>query len=292
MATCFEIELLISRSMDEPLTDAEQATMQAHLAACPACCALRDDFLTMHDCLETFAVEPPPSLHEKLLHQLDEAVLVPIRPRKQRLRHFATAAASLAVLISAVVLGPKLLPTQTTPNQDNYALSVQSPSEQTDQAETVDLPEGAAVMTPEDGSASPETAQNESAKNQTQPPAKQDSSPPAAQAPQNQPQPDAGVPRSVPASEPPPDPMPFAISGNQASTLITQADAEALLFDHCSQLGMANFTLRFSHVSSDGLSFYFLCTYPDGQEKTFCVSASDGAIAEVSTTDEHVSTSN
>ncbi len=305
MASCFEFELLISRSMDEPLSDIEQATLQTHISTCPTCRALREDLLSMHACLEGLSVEPPPLLHENLLRALDQPPVVTFQTRKQRLRYVTTAVASLAVLISAVILGPKLLPVQTDTGNDSYSLSTPSGVEPATLPQTADQPDEAPVTTPESNpqqetDTAPNTMQpgshkgnanqieknnapDQNAKNNTQ----------TADNPQTENQQDP-LPRGVSDREPPAEtPTPFAISDDPANGLSrTQDEAETLLFAYCTNLGLTDFTLVFSHVSADGLFFYFTCDLSDGQKKVYCISSATGSIVEASTPDEQPASGN
>lgn len=68
--TCAELELLLCDYIDGALRPEQRAEVEAHLAVCAACAELHRDSTGVLGFLErTAAVEPPPSLVTRILHQ-------------------------------------------------------------------------------------------------------------------------------------------------------------------------------------------------------------------------------
>ncbi|MBV6432040.1 MAG: hypothetical protein IANPNBLG_02176 [Bryobacteraceae bacterium] len=68
--TCAEIELLLCDYIDGALRPEQRAEVEAHLAVCAACAELHRDSTGVLGFLErAAAVEPPPSLVTRILHQ-------------------------------------------------------------------------------------------------------------------------------------------------------------------------------------------------------------------------------
>ncbi|MCC6364055.1 MAG: zf-HC2 domain-containing protein [Bryobacterales bacterium] len=68
--TCTELELLLCDYIDGTLRPEERAEAEAHLAGCAACTELHRDSSGVLGFLERIpAVEPPPSLVTRILHQ-------------------------------------------------------------------------------------------------------------------------------------------------------------------------------------------------------------------------------
>ena len=63
-------EQLCSNSIDGTLTDAEREKLEAHLAECPSCAALKQDLERMQ-ALFAEEVEPPAGLHENIMQRLE-----------------------------------------------------------------------------------------------------------------------------------------------------------------------------------------------------------------------------
>lgn len=103
-------EQLCSNSIDGTLTDAEREKLEAHLAECPSCAALKQDLERMQ-ALFAEEVEPPAGLHENIMQRLEqESKLKVVQPEKP-VRHMPviTMVAAAAVVV-LVVLGGGLMP--------------------------------------------------------------------------------------------------------------------------------------------------------------------------------------
>ena len=107
-------EQLCSNSLDGTLTDSEREKLEAHLAECPSCAALKDDLERMR-ALFSEEIEPPASLHEGIMQRLEqESKLKVVRPEKpaRRMPVFTMVAAAAVVVL--VVLGGGLMPMFST----------------------------------------------------------------------------------------------------------------------------------------------------------------------------------
>ena len=75
-------EQLCSNSIDGTLTDSEREKLEAHLAECPSCAALKRDLEQMQALLSE-EVEPPAGLHESIMQRLEqESKLQVVQPEK------------------------------------------------------------------------------------------------------------------------------------------------------------------------------------------------------------------
>ena len=75
-------EQLCSNSLDGTLTDSESEKLEAHLAECPSCAALREDMEQMR-ALFAEEAEPPEGLHESIMQRLEqESKLKVVQPEK------------------------------------------------------------------------------------------------------------------------------------------------------------------------------------------------------------------
>lgn len=107
-------EQLVSNSLDGTLTDSEREKLEAHLAECPSCAALKQDLEQMR---ALFAEEAdlPEGLHESIMQQLEqENKLRVVQPEKpaRRMPVFTMVAAAAVVVL--VVLGGGLMPAFST----------------------------------------------------------------------------------------------------------------------------------------------------------------------------------
>jgi hypothetical protein len=90
---CDQARSLVSLSLDDELSELEQALLDAHLGACAACAAFSVDVLAA-----TAQLRAAP------LVRLEEPIALPAAPRRGYLRNLQTGAAG-AVAAAAVVAG-------------------------------------------------------------------------------------------------------------------------------------------------------------------------------------------
>lgn len=107
-------EQLVSSSLDGTLTDSEREKLEAHLAECPSCAALKHDLEQMR---ALFAVEAelPAGLHDDIMRRVgQEQRLHVVQPEKpvRRMPVFTMVAAAAVVVL--VVLGGGLMPAFST----------------------------------------------------------------------------------------------------------------------------------------------------------------------------------
>lgn len=98
-------EQLCSNSVDGTLTDSEREKLEAHLAECPSCAALKRDLEEMR-ALFACEEEPPATLHDSIMQRVREEekkrFVQPVKPMR-RLPVLSMVAAAAAVVL--VVLG-------------------------------------------------------------------------------------------------------------------------------------------------------------------------------------------
>lgn len=119
-------EQLCSNSIDGTLTDSEREKLEAHLAECPSCAALKEDLEQMR-ALFAEEAEPPAGLHESIMQRLEqESKLKVVQPEKpvRRMPVFTMVAAAAAVVL--VVLGGGLMPMFSTVSGGSTAASTAS----------------------------------------------------------------------------------------------------------------------------------------------------------------------
>ena len=103
-------EQLCSNSIDGTLTDSEREKLEAHLAECPSCAALKRDLEQMQAMLSE-EVEPPAGLHESIMQRLEqENKLQVVQPEKPVRRMPVVTMLAAAAAVVLVVLGGGLMP--------------------------------------------------------------------------------------------------------------------------------------------------------------------------------------
>ena len=103
-------EQLCSNSIDGTLTDSEREKLEAHLAECPSCAALKRDLEQMQALLSE-EVEPPAGLHESIMQRLEqENKLQVVQPEKPVRRMPVVTMVAAAAAVVLVVLGGGLMP--------------------------------------------------------------------------------------------------------------------------------------------------------------------------------------
>ena len=103
-------EQLCSNSLDGTLTDAEREKLEAHLAECPSCAALKEDLEWMRAAFAAEA-EPPAGLHEGIMQRMEqESKLKEVQPEKPVRRMPVITMVAAAAVVVLVVLGGGLMP--------------------------------------------------------------------------------------------------------------------------------------------------------------------------------------
>ena len=107
-------EQLVSSSLDGTLTESEREKLEAHLAECPSCAALKHDLEQMR---ALFAVEAelPAGLHDDIMQGVrQEQRLRVVQPAKPVRRMPVLTMVAAAAVVVLVVLGGGLMPAFST----------------------------------------------------------------------------------------------------------------------------------------------------------------------------------
>ena len=102
MCTCDEALELISARLDGAISPGEEAILEEHLAACPACRDLLADLEGVHAAMPGLWVEPPADLKDRIMDRIrsDNVTPLPARPvRRARWKGWAALAAVCAVAL-------------------------------------------------------------------------------------------------------------------------------------------------------------------------------------------------
>lgn len=105
MNECEKIQSLISCLIDGELTDAEKCEVEKHIATCPQCAAMYEDFSALSGTMADTMVEVPAALHDSIMKGV-KAAAVPVKKKKRpviALRPYMSAAACLVVVVGAVL---------------------------------------------------------------------------------------------------------------------------------------------------------------------------------------------
>ena len=97
---CDVFELLISRKLDNDLSEAEEAALRGHLSTCPDCRALAETLTAVTLSLRGDTAEPPEALASSVMERIDAYHTA---PKRRPFRPWAKVliAASLALVIGA-----------------------------------------------------------------------------------------------------------------------------------------------------------------------------------------------
>lgn len=121
-------EQLCSNSVDGTLTDSEREKLEAHLAECPSCAALKRDLEEMR-ALWGEEVEVPDDLHEGIMDALrQENKLHVVQPEKPVRRMPVFTMVGVAAAVVLVVLGGGLMPSFSTVGGSDSTAAGDSPA--------------------------------------------------------------------------------------------------------------------------------------------------------------------
>ena len=105
MNSCEKYEELISRLIDEDLTDEESSQLQQHMAECEECRKLYDYMFGISEAMDESLEELPEGLHENIMAQVNRAATIQKnRVRTSKIIRLVTGTAAVAVLVAGVVL--------------------------------------------------------------------------------------------------------------------------------------------------------------------------------------------
>lgn len=105
MNECEKIQQLISCLIDDELTESEKLEVEKHIAACPQCAAMYEDFAALSGAMADTMAEVPAALHDSIMEGVKLAA-IPVKKKKRpiiALRPYMTAAACLVVVVGAVL---------------------------------------------------------------------------------------------------------------------------------------------------------------------------------------------
>lgn len=285
MASCEEFALLMSQSLDGELSYEEELLLQDHLQGCPACRELFQELSELQASFSSMTLSPPPSLHARIMEQIkQEATNLTasqandnrIRPVKGY-RRYATTAAALVILVSAVVFGAnKLCPPHPVEGLSGGADSAVAAPEPNQRA----LPENTAPVEPSTYQAEPKkpAAYQGSSQKPVKPSAASLPEPPQTAMP----------PKSI--TEPPSAPLTEFTTKELplTMTVLSQSDAEALLIQKLTEEGQIDPKPIFSRQQEE--DYLFLYTDSQGVSWVYSVSSRDGSIDGTSSPSDPLST--
>ena len=104
MDRCSEMQELISRMLDEELSDREQEQLDAHLEHCEECRRLYGAFAGVSSMLREDLAEPPESLTENVMAEVRRDAMV--RRNRRLIRGFVTAAAAVILVAGGLRATP------------------------------------------------------------------------------------------------------------------------------------------------------------------------------------------
>ena len=108
MSSCEYYQEMISRMIDDELSEKERAVLARHLDTCPECSALYAAFSGLSAAIADDLEAPPEELSDNIMAELRRADIQVKNRRKPRWRGVLAAAACLALVIMAARLVPDL----------------------------------------------------------------------------------------------------------------------------------------------------------------------------------------
>lgn len=285
MASCEEFELLISLGLDGELSSEEAAQLQDHLKSCPACCQLNQELSEIQSSISSLLLSPPPSLHTRIMEQISQEAALPSQDTKlvrpaSFYRRYATTAAAVLVLVSALVFGSKLFPPNVVDELPAPEAALASP-DQAQRSIVSDVPPQEATST---------EIQNESPS--PKPSITGKASVGSTTPPRTEKQLDSIAPPMAITSEPPPEPLPFTKEFAAVADTLTQEEAETLLIQYLVEDGEVDPVPVFSRLLDDSSAYLFQYTDSQGNTWEYRVSLYDGSIERSPISNENLSTLN
>ena len=101
MTNCEKIQEMISAMLDGEVLESDRVAIEAHIASCPDCAAMYEDFSSLSEAISEDCAEIPAGLHSKIM----KGIRTSSKPRKPliiQLRPYMSAAACLIVAVGAV----------------------------------------------------------------------------------------------------------------------------------------------------------------------------------------------
>jgi len=201
---CQDYERLINKKLDRSLSPREASLLEAHLAACPACARMAEEYLLLDQLLaqNIAQVNPPADLCSSVMAALPEGQLLELESFRSKAKHRRSPAwrwAGGAVAAAAVALGFLVGSwfEQSQPGTELSTPPIQAEQEQPEQAPELQKPFRPArenQQTPDQEEALPVVAEQPDA-DASQPPQQQD--------PVNTEAPVEADPTEAPVTDPP-----------------------------------------------------------------------------------------
>lgn len=107
MKSCYEYAELISRLIDDDLSDAEQTELHNHLATCENCRQLYSAFSAVSEEIADGAEEVPDGFSDKVMSQIRRETMVPVK-KKLTFKKISRYALPVAALLALVIAIPSL----------------------------------------------------------------------------------------------------------------------------------------------------------------------------------------
>lgn len=288
-SSCNKFELLLAQKLDDALLPEEEFLLQSHLQTCADCRRLSDELFFLQQTLSSLSSPPPHDLHARIMDEInDEGTLkrqppAPVVRSAAFSRRFATTAAALVLLVSALAFGSKLMPNAPTdgqPTENNQSIALPAPptmepslsNEASAPQAKADPPALSVESTPNGASSDAAPAASNSTPDQTY-----DAAPSDLESSYS----------AVPVEQP----TPF-LAARSSSSELTQEDAEALLRNYLSDAGKPTASITFESRSSDEVFYQFLCTDDAGTSLQYSVSSLDGSISPPSAQGDHLPATN
>ena len=101
MISCEKNQEMISAMLDGELSESEKHTVEMHIANCPECAAMYEDFAALSEAISEENAEIPAGLHSKIMKRVRTSPK-PKKPLIIQLRPYMSAAACLVVAVGAV----------------------------------------------------------------------------------------------------------------------------------------------------------------------------------------------
>lgn len=149
MSSCEYYQEMISRMIDDELSEAERTVLARHLDTCPECSALYAAFNGLSAAIADDLAEPPEDLSDNIMAELRRADIQAKNRRKPRWWGALAAAACLALVIMAARLVPGLFQASSAapatgdmaaPAAYEYAAAEDSSAESVEEASPAEEP--------------------------------------------------------------------------------------------------------------------------------------------------------
>ena len=149
MSSCEYYQEMISRMIDDELSEKERAVLARHLDTCPECSALCAAFSGLSAAIADDLEAPPEELSDNIMAELRRADIQVKNRRKPRWRGALAAAACLALVIMAARLVPDLFQASSAapaagdmaaPAAYEYAAAEDSSAESVEEASPAEEP--------------------------------------------------------------------------------------------------------------------------------------------------------